>query len=497
MNIVKSNPKKNSGISGSGNEHPPAPPQGGISSGTVSQRKSSGTGGSPVILSIIFLIMFIISLFLSPTKAFSAPTNPPTPSGGVKGVVRGMILQEGRIYYTRIPGAKVNLDFTKIETSTKPDGSFEIKNVPPGKYSLTAASTGAGELTREIEVRDDVTIDMGSLTLYLGNNAPRPQILPGSIVASFTTREKKFAVKRSDLPAPTRDTPTDRIIFYRPDTYIPYLELATDESPTWLAIDSKGEKLAIAIPFELVLWNLKELRPTTRFRIPGLFTDVRTTPDGKLLCVSFIRKGISELLIIDLAEEKIINRIDVPFSTGVFTATLLSNDGKYVYAAISGPKGGQIARINTATSTIETSVNLEGIPMDLLIPEGGNKILASCPAMESIPIIDQGSFKIKSNVTTGEKPGRMAQGINGKKAYITAIDKDALAILDTISGKITGTIPVGSKPFCIKRQDQKLFVCNRGDHNISIIDLLQNKAIATTPAEEDMNIQWVDVLPIK
>ena len=95
--------------------------------------------------SIILLINLIIMMFVLSTTSFAEET------GNIAGRVR--IEKTG----APLAGANVLLEGTSIGKITRKDGSFLLKDVPVGSYTLTVNFIGYKELSKEVEVEANLT----------------------------------------------------------------------------------------------------------------------------------------------------------------------------------------------------------------------------------------------------------------------------------------------------------------------------------------------------
>lgn len=107
----------------------------------------------------------------------------------------------------------------------------------------------------------------------------------------------------------------------------------------------------------------------------------------------------------------------------------------------------------------------------------------------SSKIVVANKFTCKKNVIIPVgKPRYMA--VNGKTGYVSAWEKDEIAVIDLESNKITGSIKVGVEPEGILLYNDKLFVANTGewgkdDNTISVINLKNNTVEKTLTVENN------------
>ncbi|MFJ4792546.1 IPT/TIG domain-containing protein [Kitasatospora purpeofusca] len=84
-------------------------------------------------------------------------------------------------------------------------------------------------------------------------------------------------------------------------------------------------------------------------------------------------------------------------------------------------------------------------------------------------------------VTLGAAPAQATAG--GRSAYVTNLRGNSVSVVDTASGTVTATIPVGRFPegVAVSPDASRVYVVNDGDNNVSVIDTATNTVTATVP----------------
>lgn len=84
-------------------------------------------------------------------------------------------------------------------------------------------------------------------------------------------------------------------------------------------------------------------------------------------------------------------------------------------------------------------------------------------------------------VTLGAAPAQASTG--GRSAYVTNLRGNSVSVVDTASGTVTATIPVGRFPEGVAESPDasRVYVVNDGDNNVSVIDTATNTVTATVP----------------
>jgi len=96
--------------------------------------------------------------------------------------------------------------------------------------------------------------------------------------------------------------------------------------------------------------------------------------------------------------------------------------------------------------------------------------------------------KVKSTIGMPATPTGICISPDGSKLYITcAAPEGVVCVVESASGEITSTIPVGhsARRPCIHPNGETLYVCNRFDNDISVVDLKAGKEVRRVPAARE------------
>ena len=104
-------------------------------------------------------------------------------------------------------GATVYLKGSSLGTSVGLDGSFNLKNVPAGKYVLVASLVGYSSIEKSIDVQDgkDLTVNF---SLEENANELSEIVVTGSAeVESDLSVRRAEQISAADAPPPDTDAP--------------------------------------------------------------------------------------------------------------------------------------------------------------------------------------------------------------------------------------------------------------------------------------------------
>lgn len=444
---------------------------------------------------LTFLTLFFIFLPVSPVTGETAEKQD---GGAVRGVVKGLIINNGQIYYTRIPGARVNLEFTKYKTVSGEDGRFGIRNIPPGNYVLSINLENHDPVTKQVEIKGGKMLKSGVFIFLIGMNKNLPSISPGSIIGAFTSvKKKKSTGNRDELGHEIKDTPLNAIVFYKPDTYLAYLEIVLNDEPTMITHGKNGRYLYVANNRNnLEVWDLKSLEREKTLDMPGPISDMEWNEKGTKLYLSFFHAEKSGIVIIE-AKNRDVARIIIPPHTGQIASAVPVENEDVIMGVISQPKDGRLVEIryNSEKATITRNRKVGDLPVDLIYISRFQNIIVLNHLGRNIITLGRDKLDIKFYQALDGTPCRILRGLKDMKAYVSVMDRDQVVVLDAETGRKIGHIPVGEEPCYMCRRDGLIIVGNRKDQSISIIDGALDRVIAMTAREDFDYLNGVTILP--
>ena len=125
-------------------------------------------------------------------------------------------------------------------------------------------------------------------------------------------------------------------------------------------------------------------------------------------------------------------------------------------------------------------------PLALVADQRGEKLYVAEFTARQVAIFDVASRKVGNVVSLADQPSGIAIAPNGKRLYVTgASPKGKVRVIDLTKRKarVIRSIPVGHTPGApaISPDGKILYVCNRFDNNVSVVDLSSNKQVAKIP----------------
>jgi YVTN family beta-propeller protein len=112
-------------------------------------------------------------------------------------------------------------------------------------------------------------------------------------------------------------------------------------------------------------------------------------------------------------------------------------------------------------------------PIEMALSIDGRRIYVVCQGSDELRIVDTESGKVVSSVPLGRSPRGITLSPDGAAIYVTNSSDDTVSVIDTATLKLTRTLPTGFEPagLVTDRSGETLYVANRISGDISVIDL--------------------------
>lgn len=187
-------------------------------------------------------------------------------------------------------------------------------------------------------------------------------------------------------------------------------------------------------------------------------------------------------------------------NVGLFPATIaLTPDGTWLFVAnynLHGdPALDTVSAVHTPTMTEVSQIPVCTKPHGMVASHDGRWIYASCTrdnvvrkiSVESLTVVDS------TNMLTDEDraeskvcyPAGLALSRDDSKLFVACHRHAEIRILSTDAlGSVTNAIPTGEGPYLIRMgpEGERLWVPNRSDQSYTVIDVAEERAIATRPS---------------
>jgi YVTN family beta-propeller protein len=208
-------------------------------------------------------------------------------------------------------------------------------------------------------------------------------------------------------------------------------------------------------------------------------TAIAITPDGSRAYVA--NQMSNTVSVIDLRTSA--TMATVPIGPGP-SAIALTPDGSRAYVVIRNSNS--VSVIDTRTNTVVVpAISVGSFPQAIAItPNGARAYVSNDLPDNTVSVIDT-----STNTTVGlpipvaNRPGATAITPDGARAYVTRFAAASVAVIDTQSNVVVGTIPVGSGPadIVITPDGTRAYVPSLFASSVSVIDLHTNTVMPPIP----------------
>jgi YVTN family beta-propeller protein len=272
--------------------------------------------------------------------------------------------------------------------------------------------------------------------------------------------------------------------------------LSTGFEPTGILTDRPGKALYVAnrLSSDISVIDLETGQEIKRLLAGRGASYLALSPDGMFVYATHIYPNpgafrtppLSEITVIDSTHQRVIERKRLPNVAGVFHVAL-SSDGRLGIAAQLRPKnliplahvehgwvfGDSLTLFgpaigNTVQVPLDELDRYYALPWGVAITPDNSKAFISTAGSESVTVIDINRiFK-----TVHSRETSFANDLSASANYVIA------------------RIPVGHNPrgLLLSKDGQRLYVANRLDDSISVIDTATNKVLSTTDLGGPNNI---------
>ena len=127
-------------------------------------------------------------------------------------------------------------------------------------------------------------------------------------------------------------------------------------------------------------------------------------------------------------------------------------------------------------------------PTAVIALRDGRRLFVANSDARQIAIVDAATGKVVRSVPLQAKPTGMVSSLDRTRVYVTcAAPKGTVVMLETGSGKLIESVSVGHTPMgpAVAPDGKQLYVCNRFDNNVSVIDLTGRREVARIPVSRE------------
>jgi len=201
--------------------------------------------------------------------------------------------------------------------------------------------------------------------------------------------------------------------------------------------------------------------------------------DGRQLFVS--NEDVKTASIIDIASGKVAHIVPV---SGEPEGVAIAPDGKTLF--VTCETSGDIFAIDLATYKVVGHAKVGQRPRSVAFVDGGKTAIVPSESAGMLYAIDTATMNIGKTIPLppGSRPMRLRVAPDGSKLYASTGRGGAIAVIDSASLAVTGTIKVGQRPWgiALSPDGKYLFAANGPSNDVSVVDLAAGKEIARVKA---------------
>lgn len=127
-------------------------------------------------------------------------------------------------------------------------------------------------------------------------------------------------------------------------------------------------------------------------------------------------------------------------------------------------------------------------PAALTAAPDGTRLFIACATANEVAVFGVASGAVTKHIPVPHTPSGLALSTDGARLYVTcAAPQSSVRVLDTSSGKTLATLPAGhsSTAPVLSPDGKTLFVCNRFNNDISLINLETGKEQCRIPVQRE------------
>jgi serine/threonine-protein kinase len=159
----------------------------------------------------------------------------------------------------------------------------------------------------------------------------------------------------------------------------------------------------------------------------------------------------------------------------------VSPDGRRAY--ITNVDSRVVSVIDIGAGTVTASIRNGGARGVAVSPDGRRAYGVNHGSPGTVSVIDTDSGTIAATIPVGNAPEGVAVSPDGRRAYITNVLSDTVSVIDTMKSTVTATIPVGSAPYgvAVSPDGRHAYITNVSSNTVSVIDTMKS-TVTTIPA---------------
>ncbi|MFB8339819.1 YncE family protein [Brucella cytisi] len=216
-------------------------------------------------------------------------------------------------------------------------------------------------------------------------------------------------------------------------------------SPHEVFFTPDGKEIWVTVRGEdyISVINASSFQETTRIKVPGGPGMQIFSPDGKFgyICSSFN----PETVVVSVADHEIVGHVkqESPFCPNIAA----SPDGKQVWFTLKDIGKVQIFNAKPPFNIIKTfSTGPITNHVNFARNENGDFAYLTIGGLNAVKVFRTDTFEQVAMIPVGSLPHGLWPSGDGTRMYVGLENGDAFAVIDTLSNKVIGNVPIGQAP---------------------------------------------------
>jgi YVTN family beta-propeller protein len=253
----------------------------------------------------------------------------------------------------------------------------------------------------------------------------------------------------------------------------PILKRAVDDDDEKVNADKSADGIGVV--------DIKQRKVTGKINAGSDPEEFSLSRDGSRLYVS--NEDVKTASVINIASGKVEHIIPVGLEP---EGAATSPDGKRFY--ITCEAGGDVYAIDTPTYTVAGHFKVAVRPRTMAFLPDGKIGFVPSESTGQLNVVDTNELKVIKviDLPSGSRPMSVKLSTDGKRVYVSGGRSGAVAVLDSHTYALIGTIKVGQRPWgiVISPDGKYLFSANGPSNDVSVVDLASSKEVARVKAGE-------------
>jgi YVTN family beta-propeller protein len=164
----------------------------------------------------------------------------------------------------------------------------------------------------------------------------------------------------------------------------------------------------------------------------------------------------------------------------------VSQPASHIFRTAWGP--GILAAVLLAAGATATAAAGYLGPTSVLASKDGKSLYVAELDAKQIAVVEVAAGKVTRSIPLTAEPTGMVLSPDASRLYVTcAAANSVVCEVDLAAGRVVGSIPAGhtASGAAITPDGKRLYVCNRFNHNVSVLDLEARREVARVPVPRE------------